>query len=224
MGFRSTLLGVFSESPFKLIDEHMQACVSSARLLKDLIRAVVAADWQKATEIQVEISRLESTADRLQRETNRRLHQEMFLPVSRYDVLSLVKSQDSIANQAEDIAGFVLGRKMQFPELCHAALVEFVDSSVSVCDQAAAIVSKLGVVVQSGFKGPCIEEVEHLANTIHALEHENDLQQVHLRHTLLQEESKIPPVDVVFMYKVLERIGFYSNFKKMGSDHPRSRP
>ena len=46
MGFRSTLLGVFSESPFKLIDEHMQACVSSARLLKDLIRAVVAADWQ----------------------------------------------------------------------------------------------------------------------------------------------------------------------------------
>ena len=79
MDIKSTLLGVFSESPFKLIDEHMQVSVSASRLLNDLIKSVLEGDWDKARSVQKEISRFESSADRLQREVNRRLHQEMFL-------------------------------------------------------------------------------------------------------------------------------------------------
>ena len=56
MSIRSALLGVFSESPFKLIHEHMHVSVSSARLLNDLMLAVLAADWEKAHSIQREIS------------------------------------------------------------------------------------------------------------------------------------------------------------------------
>ena len=207
MDIKSTLLGVFSESPFKLIDEHMQVSVSASRLLNDLIKSVLEGDWDKARSVQKEISRFESSADRLQREVNRRLHQEMFLPVSRYDVLSLVKSQDSIANQSEDIAGFLLGRQMVFPKSIHVNMIDFVRSSVSVCDQSAEIVSRLGLVMQSGFKGPCMDETEKMALKIHDLEHQNDLLQVKLRHLLWKEEAHLEPVDTMFMYRIIERIG-----------------
>ncbi|HAV93381.1 MAG: phosphate transport regulator, partial [Legionellales bacterium] len=188
MSIRSALLGVFSESPFKLIHEHMHVSVSSARLLNDLMSAVLAADWEKAHSIQREISQLESAADRLQRQVNRRLHHELFLPVSRYDVLSMVKSQDAIANQAEDIAGYILGRKIGFPASMHKGLVRFVASAVSVCEEAEKIIGKQDLVMQSGFKGPLIDEIEEMADVIHKLEHENDRQQVELRDLLMTEE------------------------------------
>ena len=207
MSIRSALLGVFSESPFKLIHEHMHVSVSSARLLNDLMLAVLAADWEKAHSIQREISQLESAADRLQRQVNRRLHHELFLPVSRYDVLSMVKSQDAIANQAEDIAGYILGRKIGFPASMHKGLVRFVASAVSVCEEAEKIIAKQDLVMQSGFKGPLIDEIEEMADVIHKLEHENDRLQVELRDLLMTEEKKISPIDAMFMYKVLERIG-----------------
>ena len=61
--------------------------------------------------------------------------------------------------------------------------------------------------MQSGFKGPLIDEIEEMADVIHKLEHENDRLQVELRDLLMTEEKKISPIDAMFMYKVLERIG-----------------
>ena len=207
MGIRSTLLGVFSESPFKTIHDHMQASIASARLLNDLFQAVLDAQWDQARELQREISRLESVADQLQKQANQRLHRELFLPVSRYDVLSLVKSQDAIANQAEDIAGITVGRQLIFPDGLHREIRSFVASAVSVCEAAGKIVSRQELAMQSGFQGPCMEDITQMAASIHDLEHENDEQQIRLRHLLMVEESKLPPIDVMFMYKIFERIG-----------------
>ena len=131
----------------------------------------------------------------------------MFLPVSRYDVLSLVKSQDSIANQSEDIAGFVLSREMDFPNNMHEKISKYVSSSVEVCKEAESIVRRLGVVMQSGFSSPCIDEIENMVDSLHELERENDVFQVDLRHLLKEKERDLSPIDVMFMYKVLERIG-----------------
>lgn len=207
MSVKGTLLGVFSESPFKTIDKHMRQSVESACLLIDFFDAVLHSQWGQAKKIQKKISSCESLADELQRKINRQLYKAMFLPVSRYDVLSLVKSQDSIANQAEDIAGFVLGRQMQFPDSMHAKISQYVRSSVQVCQEAETIVRNLGGVMQSGFSRPCIDDIENMAAELHRLEHDNDLIQVDLRSLLKDQESVLSPIDVMFMYKVLERIG-----------------
>ena len=207
MGIRSALLGVFSESPFKIIHDHMQASIASARLLNDLFQAILSSDWDQARELQQEISHLESEADQLQKQANQRLHHELFLPVSRYDVLSLVKSQDAIANQAEDIAGITVGRKLLFPSGLHDEIRSFVASAVSVCEAAGKIVSRQELAIQSGFQGPCMEDIAQMADDIHDLEHQNDEQQARLRHLLMVEESKLSPIDVMFMYKIFERVG-----------------
>lgn len=207
MGIRGTLLNIFSESPFKLIYEHMHKSVQTAGLLTRFFEAALLKKWDQAKKVQKEISLLESEADQLQKQINRRLHSDMFLPISRYDLLSLVKSQDSIANQSEDIAGYVLGREMSFPSPMHDDIISFVGSSMAVCDEALHIVGRLEVVMQSGFTGPCVDEVEKMADNIHSLEHENDLNQVNLRELLREHEKSLDPVDVMFMYKVLERIG-----------------
>lgn len=207
MSVKGTLLGVFSESPFKAIGQHMRQSVACATLLIDFFDAVLVGNWKECKKIQEKISHFESLADELQRKVNRQLYKAMFLPVSRYDVLSLVKSQDSIANQSEDIAGFVLSREMDFPNNMHEKISKYVSSSVEVCKEAESIVRRLGVVMQSGFSSPCIDEIENMVDSLHELERENDVFQVDLRHLLKEKERDLSPIDVMFMYKVLERIG-----------------
>lgn len=207
MSIRSALMNVFSESPFRLVHQHMRQSVKAVHLLHDFFEAVLALRWQDAAAIQQKIAKHESEADALRRQVNRQLHAGMFLPVSRYELLSLVKSQDSIANQSEDIAGYVLGRQMQFPEDMHQALLAYVQSSLDVCDEAYHVTAKLELVMKSGFVGPCMDEVEVMTTKINALERVNDAKQVILRDLLRAHESHLPPVDVMFMYKVLERVG-----------------
>ena len=207
MSITSAFLSVFSESPFKLIATHMEKSVECVHFLDDFFAKSLAQQWDDARDIQRQIASCESEADVLQRQVNRRVHREMFMPVSRYDLLSLVKSQDHIANQSEDIAGYVLGRRMCFPKAMHADISEFVRSSIAVCDEALHIVQQLDLLRKVGFKGRCIDKIEQLAQRIHHLEHENDLLQVRLRGLLQAEESNLSAVDVVFMYKILERIG-----------------
>lgn len=207
MSIRNALMNVFSESPFQFVYEHMQCSVQAAHLLEGFFEAVLQLRWEDAVDIQKNISLKESDADRLQRHVSRRLHSKMFLPVSRYELLSLVKSQDSIANQSEDIAGYVLSRQIVFPKDMHDEMIKFVQSSIAVCDEADHIVARLDSVMKSGFKGPDISEVERMADEIHDLEHQNDLLQVVLRKKLRAHEVSLSPVDTMFIYKILERIG-----------------
>lgn len=207
MTIRSALMNVFSESPFKFIYEHMHQSVQAVHLLERFFEVVLQSRWDKAAEIQKNISVHESEADQLRRQVSRRLHSKVFLPVSRYELLSLVKSQDSIANQAEDIAGYVLSRQIVFPADMHEDILHFVQSSIAVCDAADHIIARFDTVMQSGFYGPCLNEVEGLADKIHDLEHENDKHQVNLRKKLKVHEPELSPVDIMFMYKILERIG-----------------
>ena len=207
MTIRSVLMNVFSESPFKFIYEHMHQSVQAVHLLERFFEVVLQSRWDKAAEIQKNISVHESEADQLRRQVSRRLHSKVFLPVSRYELLSLVKSQDSIANQAEDIAGYVLSRQIVFPADMHEDILHFVQSSIAVCDAADHIIARFDTVMQSGFYGPCLNEVEGLADKIHDLEHENDKHQVNLRKKLKVHEPELSPVDIMFMYKILERIG-----------------
>ena len=52
----------------------------------------------------------------IKRKLRVRLHHGLFLPVPRAELLSLLQIQDNIANQAEDIAQLMLGRRMVFPK------------------------------------------------------------------------------------------------------------
>ena len=55
MGIRGTLLNIFSESPFKLIYEHMHKSVQTAGLLTRFFEAALLKKWDQAKKVQKEI-------------------------------------------------------------------------------------------------------------------------------------------------------------------------
>ena len=62
-------------------------------------------------------------------------------------------------------------------------------------------------LLELGFKGRVLEVVEKLIEELNRLEHENDELQIQVRSELFQIEDSLSPVNVIFLYKVIEWIG-----------------
>ena len=179
-------------------------CVSQ---LTPFFKAVLQEDHAKAKEVYKEIGKLENKADTLKK--NLRLHMPngLFMPVARRDLLELLQVQDKAANQAKDIAGIIVGRKMVFPTAVSQLMPGYVTRCVDACKQAKKVIDELDELVETGFAGKEIKIVASIINELDSIEKETDKLQIKIRATLLKVEKDLPAVDVMFCYKIIEGVG-----------------
>jgi len=196
----------------------MHVACSAAIKLPDYFDAVLKGDWDTATSIGEEIGRLEGEADDIKRKIRANLPRSIFMPVSRNDLLDLLKSQDKIPNRAKDIVGLCIGRKMSFPEELGSLMHGFVDKSVSAASMAMNALEELDELFESGFSGGEIEVISTMISKLNAAEHEADEKQQEVQKKLYELESELNPVDVMFLYRIIDWIGdIADNAQSVGS-------
>lgn len=205
------ILQMFARSPFTPMQEHIAKAQECAAELTPFLHAVIAEDWDKAAEIQQQITQLENEADALKRKIRRHLPGNLFLPVPRSDLLELLRMQDKIANKSRDIAGLVLGRRMQIPEKIQQEMLDFLQTALQTTDQARTAMNELDELVTSGFRGHELELVERLLIELDRLEEESDTHERNLRSALFSVERELYPVDVMFLYQIIKWIGDLAN-------------
>jgi len=209
---------LFGQSPIKPIQQHMETAHLCASQLSAYFQAVLKADWDKAKEVQKQINKLEGEADKLKKQVRLNLPKSLFLPVPRTDLLDLITMQDKVANCSKDIAGLMLGRKMEIPEKLAPQMVEYVDVAIATSAQALKAIQEMDELLETGFKGREIKLVEGLIKELDRLENENDKLQVKVRAQLFKQEKNIPPIDVMFLYKIIDWIGELADHaQKVGS-------
>ena len=82
---------LFSKSPVAPMQEHMKVAAQAATEVQGYMDAVIAGDWDKATQLGERINALEDEADELKRKIRLSLPRSLFMPVSRSDLLSFCK-------------------------------------------------------------------------------------------------------------------------------------
>jgi len=133
------------------------------------------------------------------------------MPVSRTDLIDLIGRQDRIANKAKDIANIMLGRNMVIPPTLHTAFIEFLQSSMNVCIKANQVIQELDELLETGFRGFEVKKVEALIFELDDLEDIADSHERDVRQQLFSQEGDIDPVNVMFLYKVIDWIGEVAN-------------
>jgi len=198
---------LFGRSPVRPLQTHMdkvQACVAE---LPVFLEAVCVADWALAERQQQLIVRLENEADDLKKALRLQLPKGMMLAMSRRDMLEVLTVQDHIANITKDIAGLILGRRMRFPENMREDLKHYLARSLDAVRQAGRIVHELDELVEAGFRGHEVDLVNDMLRELDSIEQDTDDVQRRVRETLFAQESQLPPVDVMFFYRVIDDIG-----------------
>ena len=207
MALGSSIAGLFGKSPIKPLQAHYSKVHDCTAALSSFFKAVVEADWPAAGDVQQQIATLENEADELKKQFRLGLPKSLFLPMPREDLLDMVSMQDRIANRAKDIAGLMLGRKMHLPAEISAEMLAYVDTAIAASAQTFNAINELDELVETGFGGREVKLIETMIDELDRIERLTDDQQVAIRARLYQVESNLPPVDVMFLYKIIDYVG-----------------
>ena len=137
------------------------------------------------------------------------------MPVSRGGLLSIITQQDNIANLTKDICGIILGRQMAIPKALHADFIGFVSSSTVTCEKAHGAIDELDELLETGFAGSEVKFVQKLIRELAAQEQKVDKKELKLRKKLFNLEADLPPVNVIFMYNIIDQIGALADTAEM---------
>jgi predicted phosphate transport protein (TIGR00153 family) len=202
---------IFGKSPVGPIQEHMDTVYRCAKELVAFFSHVVADDWAAAEQSRARIVELENEADALKKQVRSQLPKSLFMPVPREDLLDLLLVQDRIANRARDVSGIVLGRRMKIPAAVQPKFLDFVARNVDAAKQARKSIRELDELYETGFRGAEADLVASLVEGLDTIENDTDSLQVTLRAELFAVEHELPPVDVMFLYRIIEQTGDISD-------------
>jgi uncharacterized protein len=209
---------MFGRSPIKPLQEHMQSVVECAQYMLPFFEAVIANDWKQAGKRYEQIVKAENQADTEKKKIRLHLPKSLFMPIPRQDLLNLLSKQDKIANTTKDIAGLIFGREMSVPPAISNALLLYIQTAINTTLAAKSVIDELDELVETGFGGREIDLVEELITRLEQLEHETDEQQIKIRASLRPQEETLSPVDVVFLYRIIEQIGNLADCAQTAGD------
>ncbi|GHA99025.1 TIGR00153 family protein [Modicisalibacter luteus] len=198
---------LFGRSPFQPLLAHIVKTSECADQLLPFLDAVLAENWEEAAKHREAVTHLEHEADQLKTQLRLNLPNTMFLPVSRSDLLELISVQDKIANRARDITGIMMGRCMKIPPGLAQPMRDYLTTAVAAVAQARKALEEMEDLLESGFGRNVADLMQNLIRELHDLEHQADEQEIAIRRQLFDLESQLPPVDVMFLYKIIDWIG-----------------
>jgi predicted phosphate transport protein (TIGR00153 family) len=198
---------MFGASPVAPMQDHMETCFKAAKELAVLFEHAMDGEWDKVAESRQRIVELEQDADELKKQIRGQLPKSLFMPVPREDLLNLLWAQDQIANKARDVSGLVVGRRMEIPNSLRKDFLEYVARNVDAARKARKSVRELDELYETGFRGAEADFVEALVEELDQIENDTDKMQAKVRRELFAIEKDLPPVDVMFLYRVIELTG-----------------
>lgn len=203
----ASIFNMFGKSPIAPLQGHMAKVTECAQMLLPFFDAVFAGNWGEADTMQSKIAQLENDADDIKREVRSNLPKGLFTAIDRADVLALLSLQDLIANRAKDIAGVILGRRMSFPVEIVTLYTTFLKRCIDATIQAGQAIYELDELQEAGFGGREVRVIKTMIDELSTIEHETDELQIEVRSTVFKIEQQWPPVDIMFLYQVIEWTG-----------------
>lgn len=198
---------IFGNSPVKPLQEHMEKIHSCVCELTPFTKAVLKNNPEDIATHHKNIVTMENEADELKKELRLRLPSTLFMPIDRRDVLEVLTMQDMVAGSVRNVAGVIVGREMKLPKSMAKTYKKLVKRCIDASKQAYVAISELDELIETGFGKVERKRVGRLLIKLDVIEQHTDELQIQLRGELFKLEKELHPVDVMFLYKVIESTG-----------------
>jgi len=211
----TTIAKLFGRSPFFPLQSHMKKVSSCIQKLTEIVQALQVKPFQELIELVNELSLLEHEADLTKNDIRRHLPKSLFLPIDRGQFLELLKIQDNLADQAEQIGHLLtlcpmscFGRLcLHFTELFHVNVQGFWD--------VRNIIKAFDGLLESAFGGVEAEKVKAIIEHTSQVEYEADK----MKHQLMKQffssisEEEFTPVFYLYI-RLVEEINKVSHISE----------
>lgn len=213
--------GLFGKSPFRPTQEHMKAVEKCVEEIIPLFEALLVGDREQALIHKDRVFELEHEADDIKNQIRKHLPKSLFMPVDRRDLLDLLHAQDSIADTAQDVAGLVTLRPLEIPPVFRDQLLPYVQRTLDAVHQCQEVIGLLDELLETGFRGRQVDQVEEKVEKLSAIESETDDQGMALTRLLYENEEGMSPGTFVLWYELFHRIGDIADYAEDVGDRLR---
>ena len=193
---------VFGSSPFQPMVEHTKKVRECVLLVKPLLEALVAEDYEEVHRLQDRVSKLEYEADQVKHKIREELPRRFFLPVSREDLDRYLHCQDNIADAVEDFAVILVIRNTKVHPDLVPVFHEIADQVVTVSHTMTTAAEALVDLAETSFEGAEAERILGLISTVSEEEWKADRIQRRLSQQMYSMEDQLDPVTLLFYEKM----------------------
>ncbi|MBI5245241.1 MAG: TIGR00153 family protein [Elusimicrobia bacterium] len=198
--------GMFGRSMFTPILEHMIKALDCMEALRELIGRFVEKDYDALKNLSQRIAKLEHDADIIKEEFRDGFSKSLLMAVNRSDMLTLIKAQDGISDECEDIAKLASIRETAFTEELKAIFVEL----TSKVYESVKSLKDLEEFIETSSGGDP-EKIEEMIKIVQVKEWESDQLQLKFMKTLFSQEKQIDTVSLFILRDLCNMVGKIAN-------------
>ncbi|MBL90468.1 MAG: hypothetical protein CMH56_01460 [Myxococcales bacterium] len=205
------LKNLFAKNPFGPLKEIMAQAHACVSLTEPLFDAVLADDHEKIKDAAKALSIAEGECDKIKHEFREELASSVFIILDRRDLIAIVHSMDSIADQAEDLGVLFTLRNMEMHDFLREPLQTLNERVRAVVDGTLEVINDLDRLASTGFTGTDAKEVVTKIDAVCRLEHEADKAQDIFGKTIFEHEDDMKPASLIMWLKIGNKIGDVAN-------------
>ncbi len=214
----SLVSDLFSKSPFGPLVEHTKKVHACVEVVRPLLDAVIAEDYEEVHRLQDKVSALEYEADKIKHAVRDQLQRRYFFGMEKGELESFLRCQDKIADAAEDFAIILLIRNTKIHPSLREDFVEFADQVLDVSNTLLSAATELDTLVETSFGGAEAQSVLDRIVGLGEAEWKADRLQRRLSRKMYELEAELEPITLMFYDKILNMLGSIANHAENTGD------
>ncbi|TQD26700.1 TIGR00153 family protein [Methanolobus vulcani] len=217
-----SVLNVFASSPFKPLVMHANKGGDCVRKLNESVMAYCDGDMEKVEALNKEIDVLEHEADVIKQTVRSELSSSIMLPVNANDLLNFLKPQDSISDDAQEVAFWLTLRKFEAPFEIHEGFCELINKTLETVELYEDLVATLSELLETSFSKRDVEETLALVTKVEEMEHQVDIIEKDLVKQIFRNEDAIGALGVYHLSLLVRGIGDIADKAEHAADRLRT--
>ena len=219
MAIISDMLG---RSPIGHLVEHARKVHECVELVKPLMEALIAEDYERIRYLQDKVSKIEYEADLLKHEIRGNLPRRYFLPVNREELDGFLQCQEKMADYAEDFSVILMIRQTKLHPSLHEGFLHFVDQIFQVSGSLLTAAVEFRNLAEVSFLGAEARMVLGLIESLGEEEWKADRLARELSIKMYKLEDEVGAISMMFYEKMLLKLSAIANEAENAGDYLRA--
>lgn len=219
MAIISDMLG---KSPIGHLVDHARKVHECVELVKPLMEALIAEDYERIRHLQDKVSKIEYKADLLKHDIRENLPRRYFLPVNREELDGFLQCQEKMADYAEDFSVILMIRQTKLHSSLHEQFLAFVDQIFQVSGSLLTAAVEFRNLAEVSFRGAEARMVLGLIETLGEEEWKADRVAREISMEMYNLEGTVSDIDIIFYEKMLRKLSAIANEAENAGDYLRA--
>jgi hypothetical protein len=191
--------------------EKVAMCVAK---VGQMFKALERGDQAAVETLAAECSELEHQADQVKHDIQDHLPKSLFMAIDRGRLLEILRTQDAIADKAENVGVLLTLKPLKLMDWLKADLDVFLAKNFEAFAAAQRIINELDELLETGFGGDEAERVLSMVRNVAQLEHEADVIQRQLLKGLFAHEAEMSMGEFYLWTRLLKQVSELSNLSE----------